>query len=277
MILEGKSLALKLKNDLKSKVEGNISFSIISVGNDPASEIYVNSKIRLSKEIGINARLIKLPQTTSENELLHLIDKLNNDDSIDGILVQLPLPKQINTLNVISRISPIKDVDGFHPQNIGLLLTGKPRLISATPKGIIYLLKQYKIPIEGKHAVVVGRSNIVGKPVASLLLNENATVTICHSKTKNLAKYTRDADILVVAVGKPNLITKDMVKEGAYVIDVGINRIDGKIVGDCDFENIKKIANITPVPGGVGPLTVAMLIENVIQTAKLKRGLNEGL
>ena len=223
--------------------------------------------------MGIYSELYKLPEETTESELLRLIEKLNRSLKIHAILVQLPMPGHINEGKVLAAIALEKDVDGFSPVNIGRLVAGKEAAVPCTPKGIIRLLEKYKISVEGKNAVVVGRSNIVGKPTALLLLNRNATVTICHSKTKNLEQYTREADILVVAVGRPKLITADMVKKGAAVIDVGINRVEGKLVGDVDFESVKeKAAYLTPVPKGVGPMTVAMLIENTLESYKAIKG-----
>jgi methylenetetrahydrofolate dehydrogenase (NADP+)/methenyltetrahydrofolate cyclohydrolase len=244
---------------------------VVLVGENPASKVYVGQKEKKCKEVGFNSFLHKLPASTTEEELLKLIDTLNNDRAIDGILVQLPLPEQINTDKVLMAIAPSKDVDGFHPVNMGNLVTGLPAVHPCTPKGIMYILDAYNIDIEGKHAVVVGRSNIVGKPIAHLLLDRNATVTICHSRTKDLAAIVRQADIVVAAVGRPRMITASMVKEGAVVIDVGINRLEDGLVGDVDFEGVAEVASwITPVPGGVGPLTIAMLLQNALE-AGLKK------
>ncbi len=242
----------------------------VLVGNNPASEIYVRNKRKACEQVGIYSEEYKLPEDTSENELLLLINKLNNDKNIHGILVQLPLPNQINSERILRSVFPSKDIDGFHPENVGLLLEGNPRFVSCTPNGIIKLLDFYRIEILGKEAVVVGRSNIVGKPTAILLLHRHATVTICHSRTIPLGDVTRRADILVAAIGRERLITQDMVKEGAVVIDVGINRnAEGKLVGDVDFEGVKEKASyITPVPGGVGPMTIAMLLWNTLESAK---------
>ncbi|RUM46981.1 MAG: bifunctional methylenetetrahydrofolate dehydrogenase/methenyltetrahydrofolate cyclohydrolase FolD [Hydrogenothermus sp.] len=283
IILDGKSLAKKIRQQLKSEVNQfvekglrNPSLAVILVGNDPASEVYVKNKRKACEEVGINSLYIHLAEDTPEEELLRIIDKLNKDEDVDGILVQLPLPKHINTQKVITSILPEKDVDGFHPENVGKLSTGmKDVIIPCTPLGIWILLKEYGIQTFKKDVVIVGASNIVGKPMGLLFLrNEEATVSICHKNTKDLRKYTEDADILVVAVGKPNLITADMVKRDVVVIDVGINRLeDGRLVGDTDFENIKEKAfAITPVPGGVGPMTVASLLINTVSIYRQKFG-----
>jgi methylenetetrahydrofolate dehydrogenase (NADP+)/methenyltetrahydrofolate cyclohydrolase len=267
MILDGKLLAKKIKEDLKNKIEASgkkVSLAVILVGEDPASCIYVRNKTNDCNEIGINSLEYKLPATTKQEELMALIDKLNKDNSVHGILVQFPLPKGLDESAVVKAISPEKDVDGFSKINVGgVLMNDSDCFVSCTPAGALELIKSSGIEITGKNAVVVGRSNNVGKPMALLLLNEGATVTVCHSKTQNLAEITKNADILVCAVGKAHMITKDMVKDGAVVIDIGISRIDGKQVGDVDYENVSKIAShITPVPGGVGPMTIAMLLEN---------------
>lgn len=271
-LLDGKMVSTNLKNELKEKVEilkktYNITpkLSIVLVGANPASQVYVKNKIKACEYTGIIPELISVEDTITEVELLEIVDKLNNDNSVHGIIVQLPLPKHINEQVIIDAINNKKDVDGFGIENKGRLFCGLDSLHSATPEGIMTLLDAYNIPIEGKHAVVVGRSNIVGKPIAMLLLAKNATVTITHSSTKDLASITKQADILVVAIGKAKYITSDMVKEGATVIDVGINRIDGKLYGDVDFENVaNKTSYITPVPGGVGPLTIASLLKNTL-------------
>lgn len=246
------------------------------MGNDQASKIYVRNKSKACEEVGIEYEEHVLEETTKMGDLLGLIEKLNSDDSINGILLQAPLPKHLEINRAFEKISPIKDVDGFNPINVGKLLIGEDTFISCTPYGIIKMLEEYNIPIQGKNAVVVGRSNIVGKPLVQCLLNKNATVTICHSKTENLINYTRNADILISAVGKANLITADMVKEGATVIDVGMNRNNnGKLCGDVDFENVKEIARyITPVPGGVGPMTITMLMNNVIKAYKMQNNIS---
>lgn len=276
MIIDGKALAKQKRAEMAEKVQElkamgvTPGLAVVLVGEDPASEIYVRNKHKACEEVGIYSRVIKLPEDTKEEDLLKLIDELNQDSALDGILVQLPLPKQINSDKVIERIRPNKDVDGFHPVNAGKLLTGQAGFVSCTPLGILELIKSTGIDISSKEAVVIGRSNIVGKPVAHLLLKENATVTICHSRTKNLNEVCQRADILVAAVGKPQLITADYIKEGAVVIDVGINRLsDGKLVGDVAFEMVKEKASyITPVPGGVGPMTITMLLSNTLLSAK---------
>lgn len=280
ILLEGKKLAEKIKQNIKQEI-ANITgrglrapkLAVILVGDNPASQIYVNKKIRDCNEVGIESVAHFLPADITQLELQELIGSLNGDDEVDGILVQLPLPPHINTLEVIEYINPKKDVDGFHPENMGKLATGrKDGILPCTPYGIIRLLQEYNIDHTGKDVIVVGASNIVGKPMALMFLqDEKATVTICHKNTKDLKSHTQKADILVVATGVPHLITADMVKEGAVVIDVGINRVDGKIVGDTDFENLKnKVSAITPVPGGVGPMTVAMLLQNTVKIYKKK-------
>lgn len=277
-IIDGKKLAQKIRLELKTEAEKfktRPKLAVILVGNDPASKIYVRNKNKACEEVGINYEEHVLEETTKMEDLLQLIDRLNSDDSINGILLQAPLPKHLEINRAFEEISPIKDVDGFNPINVGKLLIGEDAFISCTPYGIIKMLEEYNIPIQGKNAVVVGRSNIVGKPLVQCLLNKNATVIICHSKTENLSNYTKNADILISAVGKANLITADMVKEGATVIDVGMNRSDnGKLCGDVDFENVKEIASyITPVPGGVGPMTITMLMNNVIKAYKMQNNI----
>ncbi len=275
-ILNGKEVAKKTRENLKQKVqklkgEGiNPKLAVIMVGEDSASQIYVRNKSKVCNEIGIEFEEYLLPEETKQEELLTLIKKLNEDKKINGILLQSPIPKHLDINEAFRTISPQKDVDGFHPSNVGKLVLGQDTFISCTPFGIIKILEEYNIDLEGKNAVVIGRSNIVGKPMSQCLLNKNATVTICHSKTKNLAEITKQADILVAAIGKPHFVTKDMVKDGAVVIDVGINRgTDGKLKGDVDFENVKEKASyITPVPGGVGPMTIAMLMENVVKATE---------
>ncbi len=274
MILDGKKLAKSIKDDLKQIVEKsgkNVSLAVVLVGEDPASCIYVRNKTNDCKEVGINSLEYKLPASTTQDELMTLIDKLNKDDSVDGILVQFPLPDGLDEDAVIKAISPEKDVDGFSQINIGGVLTGnKDAFVSCTPAGAMELIKSSGIDITGKNAVVIGRSNNVGKPMALLLLQEGATVTVCHSKTKDLKSITKNADILVSAVGKAHMITADMVKDSAVVIDIGISRIDGKQVGDVDFDNvIEKAYAITPNPGGTGPMTRAMLMYNTVKAAKL--------
>ena len=277
-ILSGKEFAARIKEDAargvaELKAEGVLPrLAVIIVGSDPASEVYVRNKQRTCEELGIRSDHIALPAETTEEELLACIEELNVDPEVHGILVQLPLPAQIaeDEEEILSHIDPRKDVDGFHPVNVGHLVLGAPGPRPCTPAGCIRMLDYAGIPIEGAHAVIIGRSNIVGKPMAHLLLERNATVTICHSRTQNLAAIARTADILVAAVGRPHFVTADMVKEGATVIDVGINRIaPKKLVGDVDFDAAAAVAGaITPVPGGVGLLTVAMLMENVVQAAK---------
>lgn len=275
MLLSGKEVSARIKEELKTEVaalkEKGIfpGLAVVIVGDDPASRVYVNSKKKNCEELGIYSEEYALPENTSENELLQLIKKLNKKEDINGILVQLPLPRHINEENIINAIDPKKDVDAFHPANVGKIMIGNYDFVPCTPAGVMELIKESGIEVCGKECVVVGRSNIVGKPQAMLLLHQNGTVTICHSRTKNLKETVKKADILVVAVGKPNFITGDMIKPGAVVIDVGINRIaDKKLVGDVDFESCEKIAGaITPVPGGVGPMTIAMLMRNTVKAA----------
>lgn len=267
---DGKKLASQILDDLKQKVLNHNevpSLAVILANNNPASSIYVSKKETTAKALGFNSTVYKFDSDVRENEIIELINKLNNDPKVNAILVQLPVFDHLNEQKLIEAINPIKDVDGFHPVNLGKLLIGvEPYSIACTPKGIIRLLKENSIEIEGKNAVVVGRSNIVGKPLAVLLTKENATVTLAHSKTKNLAAVTKQADILISAVGAPNLITKDMVKQGAIVIDVGINRVNDKLVGDVNYPEVSEVAGfITPVPGGVGPMTVASLMENTYE------------
>ncbi len=272
-IIDGKLISKQIKDELKEKVaklksEGKEAcLAVIQVGCDPASTVYVGNKKKACEYIGIKSVAYELPEETTESELLEIIEKLNGDDSVHGILVQLPVPKHINEEHIINSISPLKDVDGFHPASVGALSIGKKGFVSCTPAGIIQLLKRSGIEIEGKECVVVGRSNIVGKPMAMLLLRENGTVTVCHSKTANLKEVCRRADILVVAVGKPKMIDASYVKEGATVIDVGIHRNEnGKLCGDVDYESVEPVAGaITPVPGGVGPMTIAMLMNNCVE------------
>lgn len=280
-IIDGKALSAKLKNNLKNQVEVlkgegvEPCLAVIIVGDNPASRVYVNNKKKSCAELGIKSLEYALPENTTEEELLTLIDELNSDVSVDGILCQLPLPKHICEKNVINSISPAKDVDAFHPENVGHIMIGDYTFLPCTPAGVMEMLKEYEIEIAGKNCVVVGRSNIVGKPMTMLLLKENATVTVCHSRTKDLASFTREADILVSAVGKVGLITADMVKENAVVIDVAINRLEnGKLCGDVDFENVKEKASfITPVPGGVGPMTIAVLMKNTVKAAENRKNI----
>ncbi len=283
LILSGKEVSKKIKEELKKEIDSYLAqglrkpgLTVILVGEDPASQIYVRRKRETAESIGINSICVTLPQSTTEEELVETIKRFNEDENIDGILVQLPLPSHINTHRIIETIRPDKDVDGFHPENVGRLATGIGRgIIPCTPLGIWLMLKHYNIDVFGKDVVVVGASNIVGKPMSLVFLkDERATVTVCHKNTKDLSFHTKKADILVVAVGKPNLITADMVKEGVVVIDVGINRLEnGKIVGDVDFENVKeKSYAITPVPGGVGPMTVVSLLVNTLHLYRLRHG-----
>lgn len=276
-IINGKEIAAQIKEQLKAKAEAykqkgiELTLAVIQVGADPASCVYVNNKKKACEYIGIRSLAYELPDTTAEEELLSLIEKLNRDASVNGILVQLPLPAHIAENKVIQAIDPRKDVDGFHPQSVGALCIGNPGFVSCTPAGIIELLKRSGVEIEGKECVVIGRSNIVGKPIALLMLREHATVTIAHSRTRNLKEICKRADILIVAVGKPKMITKEYVKDGAVVIDVGIHRGENnKLCGDVDYEDVSSVCSkITPVPGGVGPMTIAMLMHNCVESAEL--------
>ena len=277
-LIDGKQISREIKDELKEKVaqyksEGKQrSLAVIQVGNDPASSVYVGNKKRACEYIGIGSVSYELSEETTEKELLDLIAKLNADDSIKGILCQLPVPDHIDEDKIINAIAPEKDVDGFHPQNVGSLVIGQPGFVSCTPAGIIELLKRSNIEIAGKHCVVIGRSNIVGKPMALLMLRENATVTICHSRTRNLKEICREADILIVAIGRPQYIDAEYVKEGAVVIDVGIHRDENnKLCGDVKFDEVEPLASyITPVPGGVGPMTIAMLMNNCVSAMEKK-------
>lgn len=278
-LIDGKAIALKMKEDIKRetselKEKGIVpGLAVVIVGNNPASETYVNSKEKAAKSLGFYSVKKELDAGVKEEELLQLVGELNKDPLIHGILVQLPLPEHIDSKKILNSIDITKDVDGFHPENIGKMIIGDEAFLPCTPNGIVKMLEYEGVDIRGKHAVVLGRSNIVGKPMAALLLEKDATVTVCHSKTQDLAAITATADILVAAVGIPNYVTPDMVKEGAVVIDVGINRIEGRLVGDVDFERVKdKTSLITPVPGGVGPMTITMLMYNTIESAKRKRG-----
>lgn len=275
-LIDGKQISTDIKESLKVEVAKlkekgiNCVLAVIQVGEDPASKVYVRNKKRACEYIGIESISYELPEKTTQEELLEIIDKLNDDEKVNGILCQLPLPKHIDEDVVIKRISPQKDVDGFHPENVGALVIGQKGFVSCTPAGIIELLKRSNIDIDGKHCVIVGRSNIVGKPMALLMLRENATVTVCHSYTKNLKGITKTADILIVAIGKPKFINEEYVKDGAVVIDVGIHRQENKkLCGDVDFDSVcDKTSAITPVPGGVGPMTIAMLMHNCVEGAK---------
>jgi methylenetetrahydrofolate dehydrogenase (NADP+) / methenyltetrahydrofolate cyclohydrolase len=278
-LLMGKEVSARIKAELKTEVENlkkegiNPGLAVIIVGEDPASQVYVRNKERACEECGIYSEKYALPTETTQEELLKLIDELNNKSSISGILVQLPVPKHIDEKTIINAIAPNKDVDAFHPVNVGKIMVGNYDFVPCTPAGVMELIKESGIDVSGKECVIVGRSNIVGKPQAMLLLHQNGTVTICHSKTKNLAEKTKNADILVAAVGIPNFIKGDMIKKGAVVIDVGINRLENKkLCGDVEFESAEKVAGaITPVPGGVGPMTIAMLMKNTVKAAILNK------
>ena len=275
-IMDGKALSLKLKEQMKQRIEQlkqqgiNPKLVVVLVGDNSASQVSVRNKHKSCGEVGIESEVITMPEQTTQQELLEVVERLNQDETVDGILVQLPLPKQIDEKTVLRSILPEKDVDGFHPVNVGLLSIGDECFAPATPSGIIAMFQEYGINIAGKNCVVIGRSNIVGKPMAALLLKNNATVTICHSKTEDLASYTRRADVVIVATGRRHTLTADMVKEGAVVVDVGMNRNEqGKLCGDVDYEEVKEKASfITPVPGGVGPMTITELLENTIQAAQ---------
>lgn len=288
-ILDGKETAQALRAQLRGEVEQWCAgggpqplLAAVLVGDDPASQVYVRNKERACEQIGMASRLIRLPATTSTEQLLSLLDELNNESSVHGILVQLPLPSEIETQRVLDGVHPTKDVDAFCPENVGLLVQGRPRFLPCTPHGVVHLLARYDIELSGKHVVVVGRSDIVGKPLANMLLQRdigfgprfaNATVTVCHSQSQNLSALTRSADVLVAAVGKPKLITADMVKMGAVVVDVGINRVSDQLVGDVDFDGLREVASfLTPVPGGVGPLTIAMLLRNTLTACQQQQG-----
>ena len=276
-LIDGKQISKQIKEELKEKVNvlkqqgKEITLAVIQVGADPASSVYVRNKKNACEYIGIRSLAYELEETVTEEELVRLVEELNDREDVHGILVQLPLPKHINEDLIIKTISPKKDVDGFHPMNVGALTIGQPSFVSCTPAGVIQLLKRSDISIEGKECVVIGRSNIVGKPMATLLLQENGTVTICHSRTKNLKEVTKRADILVVAIGKPKFVTKEFVKEGAVVIDVGIHRDENnKLCGDVDYEDVvDHVSAITPVPGGVGPMTISMLMNNCVESINL--------
>lgn len=279
-IIDGKTVSAAVKERVKTEVENlkkqgvSVCLAVILVGNDAASQIYVTNKKRACEQLGIISKEYLLPETATQDELLQLIEKLNADSAVNGILCQLPLPKGLDEKAVISAIDPIKDVDAFHPVNVGKIMIGDYDFLPCTPAGVMEMLAYYKIDISGKNCVVIGRSNIVGKPMAMLLLHKNGTVTICHSKTENLAETTSKADILVAAVGKAKFVTADMVKDGAVVIDVGMNRENGKLCGDVDFETVSaKASYITPVPGGVGPMTIAVLMQNTLTAAKKQNNL----
>lgn len=278
-IIDGKSISLQIKDELKEKAAAlkeqgiSVTLAVIQVGNNPASTVYVNNKKKGCEYIGIGSLSYELPEETSEEELLSLIRELNERKDVNGILVQLPLPSHIDEDKVIKTIDPKKDVDGFHPQSVGALCIGQPGFVSCTPAGIIQLLKRSGIEIAGKECVILGRSNIVGKPMALLMLRENATVTVAHSRTKDIKEVTKRADILIVAIGQPKMITRDYVKDGAVVIDVGINRDENnKLCGDVDFQDVEPVCSaITPVPGGVGPMTIAMLLHNCMESVNIQK------
>lgn len=278
-IIDGKQISLDIKNELKEKVakykeQGiEITLAVVKVGNDPASAVYVRNKEKACEYVGINSKTLALPEETTEEELLKVVKELNEDKNVNGILVQLPLPKHIDESKVLLTIDSTKDVDGFHPVNVGKMVIGEDTFLPCTPAGIIEMIKRTDIDIEGKECVVIGRSNIVGKPMAMLMLKENATVTIAHSRTKDLKEVTKRADIIVAAIGKAKFVTADYVKEGAVVIDVGMDRDENdKLCGDVDFESVSKVASaITPVPGGVGPMTVTMLLVNCLRSVELNK------
>ena len=278
-IIDGKQISLDIKNELKEKVakykeQGiEITLAVVKVGNDPASAVYVRNKEKACEYVGINSKTLALPEETTEEELLNVVKELNEDKNVNGILVQLPLPKHIDESKVLLTIDSTKDVDGFHPVNVGKMVIGEDTFLPCTPAGIIEMIKRTDIDIEGKECVVIGRSNIVGKPMAMLMLKENATVTIAHSRTKDLKEVTKRADIIVAAIGKAKFVTADYVKEGAVVIDIGMDRDEnGKLCGDVDFESVSKVASaITPVPGGVGPMTVTMLLVNCLRSVELNK------
>lgn len=274
--IDGKEVSASVRNDITEKVKElsakgvTPGLAVIIVGNDPASRVYVNNKKKGCEQTGMNSFEYALPEETTTDELIALIEKLNGEKDVHGILCQLPVPEHIDEEKVLNAISPDKDVDAFHPVNCGKVMTGDYTFAPCTPAGMVEMLKYYNIPIAGKHCVIIGRSNIVGKPMAMLMLKENATVTVCHSRTQNLAEITKQADILVAAVGRPKFVTPDMVKDGAVVLDVGINRMeDGKLCGDVDFDAVcEKTSYITPVPGGVGPMTITMLLKNTLAAAE---------
>ena len=279
-IIDGKIISASVKERVKAEVSAlmekgiTVGLAVIIVGEDPASKVYVSNKKKACENLGIISEEYALPESTTNEELLALIEELNSKPSINGILCQLPLPSHLDEKLIINSIDPEKDVDAFHPFNVGKIMIGDFDFLPCTPAGVMEMLKYENIEVEGKTCVVIGRSNIVGKPMNMLLLHQNGTVTVCHSKTKNLKEVCKNADILVAAVGRPKFVTEDMVKEGAVVIDVGINRVDGKLCGDVDFENVKnKVSAITPVPGGVGPMTIAMLMQNTLTAAKKQNNL----
>jgi methylenetetrahydrofolate dehydrogenase (NADP+)/methenyltetrahydrofolate cyclohydrolase len=274
-LMDGKALAERIRGEVAEEVRelGGLGLATVLVGDDPSSEIYIRLKHKAANEVGIAAQDIRLASHTTEDELLEQVEQLNRDEAIDGLLVQLPLPGHIDEARIIRALDPVKDVDGLHPLNAGQLYLGRPAHVGATPVGVLRLLEEYEVPIEGARAVVVGRSDIVGKPAALLLLHANATVTVCHSRTRDLSKHTREAEILLVAVGQAGLIGADDVGEGATVVDVGMNRADEGLTGDVDPAAGERAGLITPVPGGVGPMTIAMLLKSTVRAARYRRGL----
>ncbi len=274
-LIEGKTLAAQVREEVAAEVEelGDVGLTTVLVGDDPASHVYINLKQKHAQAVGIRANDIRLPADTSQEDMLQLLSGLNDDDSVDGVLVQLPLPDHLDEHTVVEAIDPAKDIDGIHPFNAGRLYLGRPTLVPGTPLGVMRMLAEYRIELQGARAVVVGRSNIVGKPMAHLLLQANATVTVCHSRTSDIERHTLDADVLVAAVGRTHMIGADMVKAGATVIDVGMNRTDDGLFGDVDPGAMELAAYMTPVPGGVGPMTIAMVLKNTVTAARSRRGL----
>ncbi len=276
-IIDGDEISARVRNEVANEVDRMVrtpKLVAVLMSDDPASETYVRMKRQAADEVGIDSETVRIDPDASEDELLETVEELNADDEVDGILVQLPLPDHVSEERALEAVAPEKDVDGFHPFNKGLLMEGRPRFVPATPKGVVRMLREHGVGLEGKHVVVVGRSDIVGKPLASLLMSRdvNATVTVCHSRTESLEEHTRAADILVAAVGVPEFITSDMVSEGVVVVDVGINRVDDELVGDVAYDEVsEKASDITPVPGGVGPMTVASLLENTVKAARLQK------
>jgi methylenetetrahydrofolate dehydrogenase (NADP+)/methenyltetrahydrofolate cyclohydrolase len=274
-IMDGKALAARVRDEVGAEVGalgGSIGLATVLVGDDPASHVYIASKHKAASAAGMHPRDVRLPADATESEVVELVEQLNADDEVDGILVQLPLPSQIDEARVIRTIAPSKDVDGLHPYNAGELFLDRPTFAPATPSGVLELLSEYRVPLSGARAVVIGRSELVGKPVAMMLLRQNATVTMCHSRTADLVRHTLEADVLVAAVGRPAIVTADMVKQGAAVVDVGINRTENGLVGDVDPDAAERAAFMTPVPGGVGPMTIAMLLRNTVKAARFRRG-----
>lgn len=274
-ILKGKEVADSMLEETRvivEQMERKPHLAIVLVGNDPASEVYVKKKLQKAETVGIRTTMKRMDENTSEEDVLKIVEQLNDDSDVDGFIVQAPLPKQVDFTKIVEMIKPEKDVDGWTSANMGRMFVGLPALMPATPLGVMKMLEYYEIELNGKNVTVIGRSNVVGKPLALMLLKKNATVTVCHSRTKNLSVHTKNADVVVAAVGKPGLVTANMIKEGAYVIDVGTTRVDGKIKGDVLFEEVIKKANCSPVPGGAGPMTVAVLISNVVMAAQMTAG-----